>query len=416
MGCELPLVSAVLARLPGPAVSLAAFGGVVFPLSMLFESPIVMLLSASVALSSDRPSYRLLRRCMLALGGGLTALHALVAFTPLFDLVVGRVLGAPAEILEPARLGMRLMTPWTLSIAYRRFQQGVLIRSGRSWAVGVGTGVRLGAEVLVLGAGWAARATSGIAVGSLAVAAGVMGEAAFSGLVVRPVLRRELPAAAAQAAPLTLRAFARFYLPLALTPLLSFAAVPVASGAMSRMPLALESLAAWPVVNGLVFVLRSTGFALNEVVVALLERPRPVPALRRFAIGLALLTSLLLAAVAATPLGWLWFARVSALEPRLTALASAAVGFGILLPACGALQSWYQGAIVHSRRTRPVTESMALYLAVTALLLAAGVSLGRFPGLPVVLVALTAGSAVQVGWLAWRARAAIRAVEARGAG
>jgi hypothetical protein len=40
-------------------------------------------------------------------------------------------------------------------------------------------------------------------------------------------------------------------------------------------------------------------------------------------------------------------------------------------------------------------------------------ALARFAGLPVVMVALTAGSAVQVGWLRLRAGAAIRAVETR---
>ena len=68
MGLELPAVSAVMARLPEPTVSLAAYGGVVFPLALLIESPIIMLLSASTALSRDWPSYRLVRRAMLTMG------------------------------------------------------------------------------------------------------------------------------------------------------------------------------------------------------------------------------------------------------------------------------------------------------------------------------------------------------------
>ena len=39
MGLELPAVSAVMARLPDPERSLAAYGGVVFPLALLIESP-----------------------------------------------------------------------------------------------------------------------------------------------------------------------------------------------------------------------------------------------------------------------------------------------------------------------------------------------------------------------------------------
>ena len=139
MSIELPLVSAVLARLAEPRISLAAYGGVVFPISLLIESPIIMLLAASTTLSRDWASYLLVRRFMVGAALALTAIHAAVAFTPLFDLVVGRWIGAPAEIQPAARIGLQIMTPWTASIAYRRFHHGVLIRFGHSRAVGSGT-------------------------------------------------------------------------------------------------------------------------------------------------------------------------------------------------------------------------------------------------------------------------------------
>src|SRR5258705_7704039 len=106
MGFELPLVSAVLARLAEPRLHLAAYGGIVFPLSMLIEAPIIMLLAASTALSVDRVAHRKLSRFVAAAGVTLTATHLLVAATPLFHVLVGRLLGAPAEVLHPARLGL----------------------------------------------------------------------------------------------------------------------------------------------------------------------------------------------------------------------------------------------------------------------------------------------------------------------
>src|SRR5438552_14302416 len=54
MGLEVPAVSAVIARLPQPTVGLAAYGGIVMPVSMFIEGPIIMLLAASTALSRDR--------------------------------------------------------------------------------------------------------------------------------------------------------------------------------------------------------------------------------------------------------------------------------------------------------------------------------------------------------------------------
>ena len=126
MAVESPALSAVVARLVEPEINLAAVG-VVYSLSLLIEAPIIMLLSASTALSKDWDSYLRLRRFMMRAGALLTALHVLVAFTPLYDVIVVRLIGAPAEIVEPVRVGLIIMIPWTWAIAYRRFNQGVLI-------------------------------------------------------------------------------------------------------------------------------------------------------------------------------------------------------------------------------------------------------------------------------------------------
>jgi hypothetical protein len=216
MGLELPIVSAILARLADPKIHLAAYGGIVFPLSMIVEAPIIMLLSASTALCKDRQSYRLIRRFMLITGGVLTVVHLLVVLTPLYGLVIGRLIHAPEEIRHPARIGLLIMTPWTWSIAYRRLQQGVLIRFGRSHLVGIGTAVRLLTNVTILLVGYAIGSLPGIVVGSTAVASG-SAEAIYAGITVRPVLRGS-HTERRRWTLLSIRKFLHFYIPLAATP------------------------------------------------------------------------------------------------------------------------------------------------------------------------------------------------------
>jgi len=407
MGFELPAVSATIARLPDPELGLAAYGGVVFPLSLLVEAPIIMLLAASTALSREIDSYRKLRRFMLASVAGLTLLHVAIAVTPLFDVVVAGWMGAPPEIREPARLGLVIMTPWTGSIAYRRFQQGVLIRAGRSGTVGAGTAVRLVTSFAALGVGWALGGR-GIVVGTSAVAAGVMVEALFVAIAVRPSVRALPDAPPAQ--PLTTARFLRFYVPLALTSIITLFALPLGSAAMARMPRPIESLAVWPVINGLTFTLRSVGFAFNEVVVALLDEPRAAPALGRFALGLAAAATLLLAVLAATPLSWAWFAGVSGLATPLASLATRAVWLPILMPALAVAQSWFQGVLVHAHRTRPVTEAVVAGLAVAGVVLVAGIARGGVTGLYVGLAGSALGALAQTFWLWARSRREVRAL------
>src|SRR5512139_2584309 len=84
MGAQLQALSAVLARLPEPAINLAAYGGVVFPLALIIESPIIMLLAASTALCKVYASYISVRRFMIMAGAALTGLHIVIAFTALY--------------------------------------------------------------------------------------------------------------------------------------------------------------------------------------------------------------------------------------------------------------------------------------------------------------------------------------------
>ncbi len=410
MAIEGPAMSAVVARLANPEIHLAAWGGVVWPLALVIEAPIMMLLSASTALSRSWDSYRQLRRFMMYAGAILTALHVLIAFTPLYYVVAIEIIGAPAEIVAPARLGLMIMTPWTWAIAYRRFNQGVLIRFGHSRAVGLGTMVRLGADGLVLTVGYLVGTVPGIVVATGAIIAGVVSEALYAGLRVRPVLRGPLRQTTPTDRPLAFHAFLRFYAPLAATSLLNMLVQPIISAALSRMPDALASLAVWSVVSGSVFLLRSLGYAYNEVVIALLDEPGAIYVLRRFAVSLAALTTALLLAVAATPLAPFWFGRVSALNPRLVALACTGLWIALPIPGLNALQSWYQGAIVHSRRTRGITEAVAIFLLTDSAILWVGAIWGQVTGLYVGLAALGAGMVVQMTWLWWRSRPVMRAL------
>ena len=414
MGTELPMLSAFVARLAHPEINLAAYGGIVFPIALIVEAPVIMLLAASTALSKDWASFKKLHNYMLVAGGLLTVLHLLTALTPFYYVVVEGMLGAPAEIVEPARLGLLIMTPWTWTIAYRRLNQGVMIRFGHSNIVGIGTAIRLGVDLLVLGIGFSMK-LPGIVVATSAVAAGVTSEAIYSGLRVRPILARELKPAPVMEPALTYRAFAAFYIPLVMTSLLTLLIQPMGSAALGRMPLALESLAVWPVVSGFIFMLRSMGVAFNEVVVALVDEPRSVNALRRFTGILTISTTAVILLIAATPLARLWLQDVSALSPELASLARTGLWIGFLLPGLNALQSWYQGVLLNSGKTRGISEAVIVFLLTTGAVLIFGVIWGKMTGLYIGLIAFSAGMIFQTLWLFIRSRAPMALLIARDA-
>jgi hypothetical protein len=373
MGFELPAVSAVVARLANPEIELAAYGSVIYPLALVIEAPIIMLLAASTTLSRDRASYRELRAFANRSGLVLTLVHLLVALGPIYDFVVTTLLAAPPAVAESARIGLLIMAPWSWAIAYRRFNQGVLIRFGHNRAVTIGTSLRLATNLAVLALGWKLASLPGAILASLAVASGVTAEAMYSGLRVRSVVREHLQIDDPQHTPLRGRAFLDFYVPLALTPIITLIAQPLASAGVARMPETLHSLAVLPVVMAVLFMFQAAGLALTEVVVAGLERGKGA-ALWRFTWMLTIAAGLLISLMAVTPLAKLWFGNLSGLEPELVELARGALLLGV-----------------------PIVFAAGTVLAL-------GVMSQRFAGVHVAVAAYSTGRVVQTMWLWWRSR------------
>lgn len=404
MGLELPMVSAVMARLASPEINLAAYAGVVFPLSLLIEAPVIMLLAASTTLSKNWSSYVRLRHFMWVMATALTLLHVLVAWTPLYDFLVSHLLGAPQEIVEPARTGMQIMTPWTGAIAIRRFQQGLLIRAGRTRPIGIGTAIRFLSNLVVLILGLMAETIPGIVVATSGMALGVIFEAIFINWCVRPILNSMRSHAHPSQDTPTFSHLLAFYIPLAMTPLFSFLALPVVSAALSRMPSPLESLAVWPVLAGLSFTLRSLGLAYQEVVVALLDRPEYLKPLKRFATILGSVTTGIFFFIAATPLAHVWFRDIAGLAPELAALGERAIWLAVLFPGFSTIESFFQGILLHRRQTRGITEAVALSFFIVSLILVGGTLYGQITGLYIGLIAAVCGTLVQLLWLWARSR------------
>ena len=402
MGAEGPLFTWFIASMAEQKINLAAFGSVAFPIALVVEGPIIMLLAASTALCRDWDSFRKVRRFMYAAAGALTLLHILIAFTPLYDVIAGGILGVPEDIMAPGRLGLQILTPWTASIAYRRFMQGVMIRFGKARLVMIGTGLRLLTLLAVL---IIMRSTgaAGIVVGTTAIAAGVVAEAIFARWAIGPILREQMPAIDPTQDRVNRKSFLRFYLPLAMTPLLTLFIGPAGAAAMSRMPDAELSLPAWQVVHAIVFLMRSTGFAFNEVVVAQWDQPGAKRALTKFALIVAISTSSLLVLIAVTPLSDWLLGDIYKLQPDLKAVCATALLFAMFMPAYQAFQSLFQGQLVHNKRTRGITEAVALYVVVALTGLQVSVWWGAFTGIYAALTVFSIGGILQTLWLAKRA-------------
>ena len=368
MAVEQPLIAAFVARMTDPKINLAAYG-VVFSVALIIESPIIMLLAAGTALSRGGLSYRRLLLFSHLLIAGLTALHLLVALTPLYDLILLRVIGVPEEVAALGRGAFLVTAPWTAGVGYRRLWQGVLIRYHRTGVVPITIALRLVVTAGLLILGYSLNRFPGVFVGSAALVGGITAAAVAAYLFVRPVVKEQLQEFSREADPLSWPELIRFYVPLALTSLILLAARPVLTVALSRLPAALDSLAVWPVILSVSFLGRSIAMSYQEATIALLQDRRSLWMLQRFARLLGLIMFVLFSIFAVTPLAQIWFHRVVGLSARLTQMARLPMLVLVLLPAVGSLISWQRGVLVSSRRTPAITRSVVVNLAVLGLIL-----------------------------------------------
>jgi hypothetical protein len=392
---EGPILIAAVSRLPQPELNLAALGGIVIGVTLAIESPLLMLLTASATLSKDWGTFGRLRRYARWGIAALTLVHGVIAFTPAYRYIVTVLIGAPAELLEPGRLGLILTVPYLAAVADRRLHQGVLIRFGRSHMIIIGTLIRLCVDIgLLITAGMVGSIT-GVVAATATMTLGVWTEAIFVRLAVRPVLREQVRQAPAAGLVLTPGRFLRFYAPLAMTSVATFAMQPVTSAALSRLPEPIASLAAWPAVTSIALLLSSAGMALVEVVVTYLDVPRAFPALRRFAVMLSLATGLTTLVLVASPVGTALLRGSLALSAPLARMAQQAMWLTFLVPLAAVGQGLFQGVLAHARDTRPVIVAVMVSTLISLTVLGAGVAWRGAAGVYIAAGATTAAALVQ---------------------
>ena len=438
MMLEGPTVQGAMGRLPSPELHLAAWG-LTISLSLLIESPVIMLLATAIALVQDADSYHALRRFMLTLAGSCTLLTALIAFTPLFDIIAGNIMGQPMPIVTAARPALQIMLLWTAAIAWRRFYQGVLVRYGQTRRVSWGTMVRLSVVVCVATTLSALHRVPGVQVGAWALMAAVIAEAFATTLFALPIIRgqgsgfrsqgletekekrregeeetggirdtryeiREEPSSfILHPSSLSQRAIWKFHAPLAATTLLTLLAQPMTAAALARLPNKTATLAVWPVVSMLLLVMRGWGLALQEITVSQAKNPASHAPLRRFTLLVGLTTTLATALIAFTPLLNVYVGSLLHLPPDLHQLARIGIGAGVLLPLLSSLSAWAGGLIVARGQTHHRYKGMGLNLGTHITLLFFGVGL-RLPGIWVAAGAFTAAALAEYLYLARYAR------------
>ena len=361
MSIEGPFLAAVIARLGAEKLNLAAYG-VAYAFALVAESPVIMLMSASTALCRDRDSYRQLRNFSLLLSLAVTLMFALFLLPPIFNLIILKLIGLPAEVARLTYGALLCLLPWPGAIGFRRFYQGVLIVSHKTRRVAGATIFRLAGMTASALLCYFHTSLNGAMIGAIALSAGVTAEALLTRVLAHQSIVKLLQTATDPSrVKLNYRAIWNYYLPLAMTPFIGLSVHPVVTFFLGKSLAAVESLAVMPVIYGLTFIFRAMGLSYQEVAIALISENRSNYAkVRNIAIALGIFTSGSLALIAFTPLNQLWFQNISGLSAALTSFAIPALKIMAVFPALTVLICFQRSILIVTRTTAPISLTTAL--------------------------------------------------------
>ena len=372
MSVEGPFLAAIIARLPEPKYNLAAYG-VAYAIALMVEAPIIMIMSATTALVHNRQTFLKLRRFIYTLNIIITSSMVILLLPFIFNFLTQKLIGLPADVSHLTHQAVLILLPWPGAIGYRRFYQGVLIRCNLTRRVAYGTIVRLLAMSTMALVLYKFFRVDGALLGAASLSSAVTLEAVASRFMAHQAVKSLLAKDEPETIPdhkLTYLSITRFYYPLALTSMLGLGVQPLVTFFLGHSRMALESLAAFPVVNSLVFLFRGMGLSYQEVGVALLGKQNEnyLP-LRKFAqiLGISVITALSM--IAYTPLSEVWYLQVSGLSPEMVQFALLPTRILAILPGLTVLLAFQRSLLVNNKKTVHITIATAIEVCTIVLIL-----------------------------------------------
>ena len=359
MSIEGPFLAALIARSSEPKFNLAAYG-VAYSLALIIEAPIIMIMSASIALVKNSQSFYKLRNFTYAANGLITLIMLIVVTPPVFYFITEDLIGLPVEVSTLTHIATIILIPWPGAIGYRRFYQGILINNNLTRRVAYGTIIRLLSMSLCATILYISDFVEGVVVGAASLSFAVIMEAVAIRFMVRTTVKKINSEDSSAEQVLTYKEINKFYYPLALTSFIGLGVQPLVTFFVGQSRMAIESLAVLPVVTSFVFVFRALGLSYQEVIIALIgEKKEKFKPLLKFAIALAIILVAVLGLFAFTPLADFWFITVSGLSESLADFAHLPLMIMFFFPALTVLISIQRGILVAAKNTKPITAGTA---------------------------------------------------------
>ena len=367
-----PALNGLMARSVEPE---AAIGGYAIAMGVmgLVALPQMRIQQLTLVFLDDQGSLSRLRRfvALFALLSGLVA--AIVAFTPVLDLLLDGVFATSGTLQAESAAALVALMPFPVLAIVRTHLYGVALRIGRPRLVWIGTGAGAVTVIAVAGLVLWLDPSAGAAIAAIAVSAGAGVETLVLMVGTTGPLGRDLKQS--DGSPPTYGALLRFFGPLLVAAFLPSVTQPVINAILTRAPEPEASVAAVSLTFGVNQIFLIALWGVQPTLLALMARGENPLAGRRFANIVGLITVGPAAVVAfIPPLTSLVVHDWLGATGRLQEMTEAGLRILALLPPILVQEAIFTSAILRVRRAHFLVYVNAIRLVGLVAILLIGVN------------------------------------------
>jgi hypothetical protein len=349
-----PILTGALARPGDPTAALSGFG-VAFAVTGVLYAPLLVVQQVAAARILQGADVRRARRFALALGAGLTAVVALLAFTPAGALLVANVVGIQGRALGEARSALQLLWPVPLLTAVRSLHQGYLVAARRTGSIAGATLLRTvvltAVAVLLAGPGRGAWIAGVAFTAALAVE---------TGMVMAASARRSAAASARDGRREARQGMLSFSGPLMVNVVLWWTTPLLIASVLARTVDGNVAIATFVVVEAVAWFITAPVGQLQNAAIALVDGARAHARVRAFATTLSLAVTLVIVILALPDFReavlWSWFRLDSTLMTSALLTFPLTAGYPLLY----GFRQYHQGLFARIGNTTPVARGAVL--------------------------------------------------------
>jgi hypothetical protein len=300
-----PLIHTTLAHLPESRMNIASLG-VAKSQVVFFESPIIMLLHASNVCAPSKNARKILKKFMLLSITLLATLLFLLTLPPVYHTLSEYIFDIDQAVSSKARMILLFLILWPVLIGWRRYYQGILIRTHHEKEIGQASLSRIFVVAGVLLIGYFYK-FPGFVISGTALILGIFSETFFITLAAKKYESdleqlSHIPYKKLNELPHDMKSMWRFYWPLANSMIFVWGGRALLIGILARAQDSALALAAWPMSWGIVLLIANATRMVQQIIIRhrfKVEDSR----LFIFALSVGSVFSFILLMMSGTPLG-----------------------------------------------------------------------------------------------------------------